>query len=205
MRQETVIQKFINNRQCPERSVHYGKTKRFDVAKTQHSMTPVDLDKIITWTNEFIQLYGLALYSGSNLVYTAEITLNDFNHSTLITYEEITSKADIIWMKFTTDHYLGVVACSNDINFDIPPNNTSYDVPRRLIHGKVTKWKYNSSGILIHSLGLNWDQSFVLVFPLIGLAPGKEGTKQRHEIENGVGNYLLSKNVPIIDFYSHRI
>lgn len=27
---------------------------------------------------------------------------------------------------------------------------------------------------------------------------------QRGDIERGVGNYLISKNVPILDFYSHN-
>ncbi len=29
---------------------------------------------------------------------------------------------DIVWMKFTRDGFLGVVATSNDINFHIPKN-----------------------------------------------------------------------------------
>lgn len=96
---------------------------------------------------------------------------------------------------------------SNDINFDISPNESVYD-------NKVWKYdeytknnelvlKYNSSGILVHKLKKEWDESFVLVFPLRKL---KESCGySRHNIEMAIGNYLIEQNVPIIDFYSHYI
>ena len=63
--------------------------------------------------------------------------------------------------------------------------------------------KYNSSGILVHKLKKEWDESFVLVFPLRKL---KESCGySRHNIEMALGNYLIEQNVPIIDFYSHYI
>ena len=103
-------------------------------------------------------------------------------------------------MKFTAGKKrVGVVACSNDVNFDIPPTKEDYDVVL-----KTKRWKYNTSGILVHSAGLSWDESFFLVFPLLGLKDGKNGKKQRHDLETGIGNYLISKNVPIVDYFSHR-
>ena len=33
---------------------------------------------------------------------------------------ELDDKGDLVWMKFTKDGYLGVVAVSDDVNFDIP-------------------------------------------------------------------------------------
>ncbi|MEE1249860.1 MAG: hypothetical protein UHU19_11640, partial [Lachnospiraceae bacterium] len=64
------------------------------------------------------------------------------------------------------------------------------------------KWKYTTSAILIHSIGEEWDESFVLVFPLEGI--GKNCKYNRHQIEIAIGNYLLKNNVPIIDYYSHN-
>lgn len=88
---------------------------------------------------------------------------------------------DIVWLKFTTDGYLGVVADSFDVNF-------SYD---------------NTSGRLLKKLIPNkeWDSSFVVIFPI---TPIMKQEKTRKMIETGIGNYLLSKKVPIIDFYSHN-
>ncbi len=88
---------------------------------------------------------------------------------------------DIIWLKFSSDGYLGVVADSFDINF-------KYD---------------NSSGKLLKQLTpeKKWDENFVYIFPLT-----KEllKIKNRKEIETAVGNYLIDKGVPIIDYYSHN-
>jgi hypothetical protein len=97
------------------------------------------------------------------------------------------------------------VACSNDINFDIHPNKVCYDEPSRVVNEKIKRWKYNTSGIIVHSVNQEWNENYVLVFPLIGLCDGDEGKKQRHEIEIGIGNYLIFKGVPILDYYSHRL
>ena len=96
---------------------------------------------------------------------------------------------------------------SNDINFDIPPNESVYD-NKVWKYDEYTKknelvWKYNSSGILVHKLKKEWDESFVLVFPLRKLK--ESWGYSRHNIEMAIGNYLIEQNVPIIDFYSHYI
>ena len=205
MRNSVDLNYYINNRKCPERSVHLGRKLRFEKAKKQKEIPIVSRDKIISLTNEFINLYGIEVYNGDNIVETEGLDLFDFNKNISRFYSGLTSNKDIIWMKFTTDRRLGVVACSNDINFDFPENETVYDEPDRIVNGKIKSWKYNTSGILVHSVGLKWEKSFVLVFPLIGLKNGVQGKKQRHEIETGIGNYLISKGVPIIDYYSHRI
>lgn len=86
---------------------------------------------------------------------------------------------NIIWLKFTRKGYLGVVAKGMDINF-------SYD---------------NSAGKLVKEVKDDWDESFVLIFPLTDLILDKRKTG---EIERAIGEYLISKGVPIIDFYSHN-
>ena len=87
--------------------------------------------------------------------------------------------SDIIWMKFTTNQHLGVVAKSFDINFSLD----------------------NTSGKLVKGIGEGWDSSFVFIFPLTGDILNK---CSKDEIEIAIGNYLISKGVPIIDFYSHN-
>ena len=203
MKKSINVNTLIENRFCPEKSVHYGKQNRFNIAKQQAEKPVVSIDKIISLTNDFIKAYGITTYTGNNIVQTAEINLDDFNKNIKTTFDGLTSNADIVWMKFTKDGYVGVIACSNDINFDIPPNSEAYD-EQKVINGKIS-WKYATSGILVHSVDKTWDTDFVLVFPLIGLKEGKEGTKQRHDIENGIGNYLISQDIPIIDYFSHRL
>ena len=66
-------------------------------------------------------------------------------------------------MKFACNR-VGVVACSNDINFDIPTTKDEYDEVNFTKTGKKKGWKYNTSGILVHSVNLKWDDSFFLYF-----------------------------------------
>ena len=95
---------------------------------------------------------------------------------------DLKSPQDIVWIKFTEDGYLGVVADSFDINY-------KYD---------------NSSGKLIRvkDSSKKWNESCVVVFPL---TKDLLNIKSRKEIETAVGNYLLeAKGVPIIDYFSHN-
>lgn len=206
MKQGIRIDEFIKDKFCPEKSIHLGKQKRFDKAKEQFLKSPIDRSKIIEWTNEFLTAYGMTIFDGNNEINITDVSLDDLNKNMKLVFKGITNIKDIIWMKFTkkSDH-LGVVACSNDINFDIPPNKACYDEPCRVVNEKIKRWKYNTSGIIVHSVDQEWNKNYVLVFPLIGLCDGDEGKKQRHEIETGIGNYLIFKGVPILDYYSHRL
>ena len=206
---EINIEELIRDKKRPENTVHYGKTKRFEMAKQQLDVPTIDKKDIIKLTNSFIEAYGLKyglkVYDGENIVKTDNINLTEFNKNIMETYNGITSEKDIIWMKFTSDNRVGVVACSNDINFDIPSTKDEYDEIIFTRSGRKKCWKYKTSGILVHSVDLEWDESFFLVFPLLGLEKGKEGKRKRHDIETGIGNYLILNDVPIIDYYSHRI
>lgn len=86
---------------------------------------------------------------------------------------------DLVWVKFTQAGHVGVVAKGFDINFGYQ----------------------NSSGKLVREVGQKWDDSFVLVFPLLPCLLNKYSCS---DIELGIGNYLISKQVPIIDYYSHN-
>jgi len=181
-------------------SVHFGNTYRLDKAREQATISTVDLNIIISYVNEFLEAVGM------NTIESPRI-----NNPQQIDYKKIkidnglTDERDIVWMKFTTDRYLGVVATSNDINFNIPLDASDYDI-RELRYNTYLKkeqsvWKYHSSGILVHQLGKGWDTSFVLVFPLSNIPDGYN----RGDIERAIGNYLIiNKGVPIIDFYSHN-
>lgn len=106
-------------------------------------------------------------------------TYYDSKYDIIKTEFDLSYPNDIIWLTFTTDGYLGVVATSFDINF-------SYE---------------STAGRLVNSVEKVWDETFVLIFPLTkDILNGRKKT----DIETAIGNYLIEKGVPIIDFYSHN-
>ena len=104
--------------------------------------------------------------------------LNEIDYMKIKQEHQLNSEGHIVWMKFIKSGHLGVVAAGKDVNF-------GYE---------------KSSGKLIASINKEWDKSFVLLFPLQNITDD-----DRHKIERGIGNYLISKEVPIIDYYSHNM
>lgn len=97
---EINIEELIRNKKRPENTVHYGKTKRFEMAKQQLAAKTIDIECIIKLVNSFIEAYGLKVYVGNNIVKTNNINLTKFNKNIKQTYNGITSEKDIIWIKF---------------------------------------------------------------------------------------------------------
>ena len=199
------------------RSVHYGRTERFDKAEEQLNKAPKTVDEIINLTNSFLQSNGLkpvdnpkfTSFSVDNSDKTVVGKNNDkledkINDHFGLVKNPLNKPSHVIWMKFAKNGQLGVVAASNDYNFDIPPSSDVYDETTngkpKCKCNKWTKWKYTTSGIILHKLNLEWDESFLLIFPLHGI----ENIQRRNLIEKGIGNFLLKNDVPIIDFYSHK-
>ena len=67
-----------------------------------------------------------------------------------------------------------------------------------------------SCGLLVQEIGESFDTSFAFVFPLTRqmirtkAEPNSFYRKySSEELECAVGNYLISKGVPIIDYFSH--
>lgn len=154
---------------------------RIETSEKEAKKTPVSVDKIIKYVNHFLKHIGIT---------PCENHLFKLSGTQWIDYRDIqkkhnlNDKRDIVWMKFTQDGYLGVVAVSSDINFNKPDNHN----------------RCNTSGMIIYHLGKQWDEGFVLLFPLTNLST----TLSRHAVECGIGNYLIENGVPILDFYSHN-
>lgn len=172
-------------------SVHFSEY-RLNKAKKQIENIPVPIDTVIKYVNDFLINIGI-LTIENPILYIDNVS--DINYIDIQKKYRLSDERDIIWMKFTLDGYLGVVAKSNDINFNIPLDSSVY-------HERVgnSDWKYTTSGILIHQLSKAWDTSFVLIFPLRDIPKGYKAG----DIEMAIGNYLIYKDVPIIDFYSHN-
>lgn len=182
-------------------SVHGNSYVRYNKALEESKKNVVPIETIIKYVNELLKAVGIP--SVNNPI----MNPSEVDYQSLKKEFELDDERDIIWIKFTNCGFIGVVATSNDINFDIPPCNSAYDEKVRKYNEYSKKdecvWKYNSSGILLHKLEMEWDESFILVFPLKKL---KENcTYTRHDIEMAIGNYLIEQNVPIIDYYSHYI
>lgn len=180
--------KYLINKSRPggaRSSVRYGNPTRFVRAEEQARLKIIEIPKIIDYTNEFLELLGM------DFVITPKRekeSLGKNLYKELKNNNNLEDERDIVWMKFTEDGFLGVVATSNDINFDIPLSEKEYDK------------KHTTSGIIIHYLEKKWDDTFALIFPLKKI-PDK---LKRGDIERGIGNYLIQKGVPILDFFSHR-
>lgn len=57
--------------------------------------------------------------------------------------------------------------------------------------------KNTTAGRINQILNQKWDDTVVLVFPLVNIPDGLN----RSDIESGIGNYLISQGVPILDYY----
>ena len=187
----------INGKECAE-SVHGRGIKRFEKAQEQAKLPPAAVGTIVDYIKEYLGFVGI------------ETTEQPIINPQSIDYDEIKEqfglqdKKDIIWLKFTKDGYLCVVAMGDDINFDIPKNSDDYDKKRQVYNPEKKtyeeKWVHNSSGILLHKLGKEWDKSFVLLFPLKNIPQGYN----RGDVEKAIGNWLIYKEVPVLDYYSHN-
>lgn len=154
-----------------------GYNFRLERAKQQSNIKAVDREVIIKYVNEFLDEMGMKKAINPH-VRPKPGRIRRFEYS-IINPE---SKEDIVWIKFTKDNYISVVGTSCDISFS-----------------EYAK-KNTSAGIINQVLGKEWDESDVLIFPLIDIPDGL----YRSDIESGIGNYLISKGVPILDYYSHN-
>ena len=192
-------------------SVHGKAYTRKDKADEESKKTPIPVETIIGYIDEFLSdwlnppqnqprvfKYDTSVCKVDPSKEYSQLEI-DYDKNDKIKKYGLKDPMDIVWLKFTKpvnynkNGYLGVVATGNDINFDIPPDAESYD--KKLNN----KYVYNSSGILVHHVNMEWDSSFVLMIPLHNIPNGHT----RYDIEKAIGNYLIEKEVPIIDFYSH--
>lgn len=157
-------------------SVHGKSRNRFEKARLESEKSVVSIEEIINHVNDFFSIIGITK------VENPKMSPDDIDYEEIKDMYCLEDEKELIWMKFTDDGYLAVVAQSNDINFDIPDCEEDYDKKR-----ENGEWLHTTSGILIHKLHKRWDTSFVLVFPL----HRERCTYDRHDIETAVGNFLI--------------
>lgn len=202
------------------RGVHkyYGDTLRNDEARKQSNLLPTQICNVFSYVNEFIELLRISNgYCEKNVRFEPLVLDNtihtimdngiltmglkwdapiydnkkqdyvewDYKYDIIKNEFNLGKPSDIVWIKFTTKGHIGVVAKSFDINFD-----------RKTSNGKPI-----SSTVLVEEVGETWDKSFVMIFPMTSEILGNRSVG---DLELGIGNYLIDKKVPIIDFYSHN-
>lgn len=176
------------------------KMTRFKRAEEQASMRKKSKEDIVTTIKKFLKEIHVNTIENPilNLNFDIPIKIDeegkkqiDFNYETIM-IEDQDDVGDLVWIKFTTDGFVGVVADSDDINFTNRDNNS------RWYSGDEFN-KCNSAGIIIDYLNKKWDESFVLIFPLANIPEGYN----RHDIEHAIGNLLIMNDIPVLDKYSH--
>ena len=167
----------IKNRTVSIDNLNKGFNFRIEKAKEQHLLSVVDREDIKKYVKDYLSSLGMDI-SFDPVIKPKKTETRRFIYSKI----NKENKEDIIWIKFTKDNYISVIGTGCDIYFtEYTKNNTT-------------------AGLIIQALGLEWDDSEVLVFPLNNIPYGLN----RSDIESGIGNYLISKGVPILDFYSHN-
>ena len=187
---EKYIQQYPGTPSGKASSVHYESTFRIDKARKQTTFNSVPVEIISEYVNEFLELADMLKIENP----TFELDGSEIDYDEIKEQYKLKDVKDIVWLRFTKDGDLTTVAVSNDINFIMPKDETEYnDVENG-------KWKYPTASIIVHKLGKRYDESFVLLFPLVNIPDGLTS----HDIETGIGNYLIEQGVPILDFYSHN-
>lgn len=157
---------------------------RIKVAKEQSGKEIAEMDVIVSIISDFLKSIGMNKRDVLKYDLKQNPVKREFYYQIMKNYK-LEDKRDIIWMKFTqaelgkSNGFLGVVASGNDINFSV----------------------HNSSGKIVKALGKKWDEEQVLIVPLCDIPHGWN----RQRIESGIGNYLISKGIPILDYYSHNL
>ena len=196
------------------------KTRNEEAAK-QVTMKPIPFSKVYSYINEFLEMIRKDNGFEEKIIRIDSIKLGEAEHVIIDngiiirdnlwisphwdenkrTYDQYDKKydsiakkfklervSDILWFKFINKGHLAVVASSCDIN-----------------------WDYNlSCGYLVKEVGEQFDDSFVFVFPLTQQMIRTKAEPRSYsrkysvaDLELAVGNYLIYKGIPIIDYFSH--
>lgn len=168
----------IKNRTVSIDNLNENFNFRIEKAKEQYMLPTFEKKDIVRYVKEFLSSIDIKLRVDPYVTPKKR-------EKRRINYSEINTanKEDIVWIKFTNSKHISVIGTGCDISFtDYAKNNTT-------------------AGLINQYLNLEWDDSEVLIFSLNDI---RDRELNRSDIESGIGNYLISKGVPILDFYSHN-
>lgn len=124
------------------KSVHENSPDRFNIAKEERNKPIVPLEKIVEYVNVLLESIGIKRVDYNR----AKMKPDEIDYRGLKNEYHLEDERDIIWMKFTKSGYLGVVAVSNDIGFDMPTDKSEY---------KSTETVTRSDGNIFHQVYLS--------------------------------------------------
>lgn len=192
--------------------VRWSDHRRLDKAREQAALKPVSFMTVVDYVNEFFdivagktrsvedeiildgvpcQITGRTIISsGVNWVYKGWnkdlCRVGNYDKKYDVIKDKFNSGVawNLLWIKFTSDGHVGVVASSFDINY---------------------RYDYSCGKILREVIpDATWSDD-ILIIPLTSDVISNPWNRQRRlQLETGLGNYLISKGVPIIDYYSHN-
>ncbi len=171
-------------------SVHGRNYSRLAKAREQARLQPIPVEEVVDLIVMFLEGIGI---DTTPLEIPSTTISRGIDYKAIAAKHQLEDARDLVWIKIASNGTVGVVATSADLNLQLPSHSSEYDA-RTPNNG----WQYNTAGIIVHSLGLSW-LPFAIVFPLPHIPEGYT----RHEIEHAVGNYLIEKHVPLLDYYSH--
>lgn len=176
------------------RSVHYIDKTRFIIADEMVKKPINDPSKVEIFLRRGMEALGLDP-QGITIVDPKAVDFKELQAKYQLQKED-----DVLFIKFSKDGHVVVLGEGITLNFTMPKSIADYN--QKIWHGEEWEWRYNSAGILLHSVGGEYDTSRIILIPLIGL--DKSGYT-RTEIKRAVGNYLIEEcKIPIIDAYSHN-
>ena len=126
------------------KSVHKNDPFRFDKAKEQAGKDTVSIELISTYINDFLEKIDIIKVKEPKFD-LLKVKDKKIGYEKIKKENSLKSKKDIVWLKFTKDGYLGVVAGSNDVNFNIPKDKSQYNIKKKRKMGKIV-----GNGSIIH-------------------------------------------------------
>lgn len=122
-------------------------------------------------------------------------TLSCINYSKIHAEYQTNAIGHIIWLQFTKQGHIAVVGAGKDIGFPVnAKSGTSY---------------------ILKKVNLEWDKSNIIIIAIKNLDNKSVGLKNiktfnnnvlkcRNGVEHYIGDYLITQNIPIINFYQHK-
>ena len=120
-----LLDRYLNIIKAPRgrtSSVHFGQTYRYNKAVEESKEKPVSDKEISELILSFFK--GIGIRTINQPRYENPLP---FNYQGMKEEFKLDDERDIVWIKFTKDGYIGVVATSNDINLNYPTSESDYD------------------------------------------------------------------------------
>lgn len=139
---------------------------------------------------DICKLLSLALKKGNIQGHVLVKNPNEIDFDKISSEYETNNASDIIFIQFTENGHIAVVGAGKDLAF--------------------SKNKSRGTWRVISTIkGIEWDTETVIVIPVQNIkncriVTGENLLEYRNGVEQYLGDYLISNNVPILNYYQHK-